>query len=353
MNPKKYEYIDSLRGIAILLVILVHTGYNLDNTMYFFPLGVTNTVFYCQYGVQLFFIVSAFTLTMSYHSRLGEEHQTRNFFIRRYFRIAPMFYLAMVVNILLREGLHDLSPLRILSSLTFTSTLFGEPYQDGYVPGGWTISVEFIFYMLLPLLCTRIKSLNASLLFVLVTLVISASYQPFITRIGMGDELRISFFSIFYQLPVFGLGILAYWIINDKNRTIKAPTALVAAATAAIFCYVTFPVYFGLCIMFFFLLLTLYLKPYKLFTNKAMARVGLYSYSMYVVHFVVIYLMNKTRFCDLITVTNLKISVVNFIFLYVAVAGASFLVSALTYKFIEVPGQNLGRRLIKKLNQKQ
>lgn len=349
MEPKKFEYIDSLRGIAILLVILVHTGFNLENTMFYFPLGVRNTIFYCQYGVQLFFIVSAYTLTLSYYSRIGEKNQTRNFFIRRYFRIAPMFYLAMLVNLFLREGFDDISLIRLFSSLTFTSTLFGEPNHDGYVPGGWTISVEFIFYALLPFLCLKIKNLNSSLLFVLCSLVIVASYQPFIDRIGMGEQLRISFFSIFYQIPVFALGILAYWLINDKEKRIKASTFLLLAAVAAIFCYVTLPIYLTFAIAFFFLLIALYIKPYKLLTNKILARIGLYSYSMYVIHFVIIYIMNKTRLCDMITVANLEISIINFILLYLVVA-VSFIVAAITYKFIEVPGQNIGRKLIKKYN---
>lgn len=350
MEPKKYEYIDSLRGIAILLVILVHIGYNLDNTMSYFSLGLINTISYCQCGVQLFFLVSAYTLTLSYYSRIKEEHQTRNFFIRRYFRIAPMFYLAILVNIILREGFHNISILKLLSTLTFTNTLLGDPYHDGYVPGGWTISVEFLFYLFLPFLCAKIKNLNSSLLFVLISLIITASYQPFMNRIGLGDVLRFSHFGIFYQIPVFALGILAYWLINDKTKSVKASTFLIFSAVALIFCYGSFPLQFIFSLAFFFILLALYIKPYRLLTNSVLAKLGLYSYSMYIIHFIVIHIMNETRFCDLITVTDLKISIINFIFLYVSVTLLSFIVASATYRFIEVPGQSLGRKLIKVLS---
>lgn len=350
MEVKKYGYIDSLRGIAILLVVLVHTGYNLDNTMHFFPQGVINTIFYCQYGVQLFFMVSAYTLTISYHSRLGEEHQTRNFFLRRYFRIAPLFYLGIVLNLLLKEDISSFSWIKLLSSLTFTSTLFGEPNHDGYVPGGWTISVEFIFYMLLPLICTKIKNINSSLIFVLLTLLVSASYQPLVDRLGIGEEFRISYFSILYQLPIFGLGILAYWFVHQKEKKIEASTALLIAATAAIFCYLSFPLNFAFSIMFFFLLIAVYLHPYKLLVNKALTRIGVVSFSMYVIHFIVIHLMNTTGVATIVTIPNLSLSVLYFIFIYIVVVAITFIISNITYRFVEVPGQNLGRKIIKNLS---
>lgn len=47
-----------------------------------------------QRGVALFFIVSAFTLFLSYDNRKEERHPTRNFFIRRFFRLAPMAFLS-------------------------------------------------------------------------------------------------------------------------------------------------------------------------------------------------------------------------------------------------------------------
>ena len=48
-----------------------------------------------KYGVQLFFIASAFTLFLSRHRR--SEVGNKNFFIRRFFRIAPMYYLGIIL----------------------------------------------------------------------------------------------------------------------------------------------------------------------------------------------------------------------------------------------------------------
>jgi peptidoglycan/LPS O-acetylase OafA/YrhL len=43
-------------------------------------------------GVQLFYMVSAFTLL----SVSRQPFNARSFFIRRFFRIAPAFYIAMI-----------------------------------------------------------------------------------------------------------------------------------------------------------------------------------------------------------------------------------------------------------------
>lgn len=216
MEPKKYEYIDSLRGIAILLVVFVHIGYAMDCTMQYFDQGLLFLVLSGKYGVQLFFIVSAFTLTLSHYNRLDEPHKNRNFFIRRFFRIAPMFYLALIYHALKTinwdlSNIGDLSLLKIIATFTFTITLLPEKIGE-YIPGGWTISVEFLFYLLIPFICNKIKNLNSSVLLVLISTLIVGVYLHF-----MSADVEISYFSIFIQFPIFAMGILAYWILNDKN----------------------------------------------------------------------------------------------------------------------------------------
>jgi peptidoglycan/LPS O-acetylase OafA/YrhL len=86
MDPKKLLYIDTMRGWAILMVIACHQA------LYFGNLSppVRLLASYGQTGVFLFFVVSAFTLCKSTIQRTEESNATRNFFIRRYFRIAPL-----------------------------------------------------------------------------------------------------------------------------------------------------------------------------------------------------------------------------------------------------------------------
>ncbi len=91
-KSSQLDSIDALRGIAVLGVIVIHAA-NVPHV----PNTIWNLALPGQRGVQLFFIVSAFTLFLSRERRPDEAHPDRNFFLRRFFRLTPMFYLATVL----------------------------------------------------------------------------------------------------------------------------------------------------------------------------------------------------------------------------------------------------------------
>ncbi len=356
MEPKKYEYIDSLRGIAILMVILVHTLTMLEYTAQYFSLGLRSIIHSSQHGVQLFFMVSAYTLTMSYYSRLGESRSNLKFFIRRFFRIAPMIYCILIYYIFYTidwdlSRWQEISLTGILTTITFSQTLFSN--ADVYFSGGWTVSVEFLFYCMLPFLCTRIKSLNSSIIFFLITLLIAVVYEIFFKKFDFGFILFYSSYTIFYQLPIFALGILSYWITKDKEKKIDSRTLLFLIATTLFFCYITIPYHVLFGFVFLFLIIMLHQHQYKFLSNKILAKIGIVSYSMYIVHFPVIHLLNHIKFSSIFPANNFYISCFHFIFMFIVVTAIAFLLAYITHKFIEVPGQNLGRKLIKKLDQQK
>jgi peptidoglycan/LPS O-acetylase OafA/YrhL len=89
---------------------------------------------------------------------------------------------------------------------------------------------------------------------------------------------------------------------------------------------------------------------FKALSNKLLAAVGKVSFSMYLVHFGIIYMFNRIGFNHIIDVTSYGTSILNFILMYFIVAICTYAISAMTYKLIEVSGQNLGRHLIKKID---
>ena len=105
----KFKYIDALRGLAIFLVMIVHTsqyGEKSHNEIFnsFFKFGAK--------GVQLFFLASAFILFLSYNYRISKQYKNllRDFYIRRFFRIAPMYYIGIIFFSLQNQnGIFDTS----------------------------------------------------------------------------------------------------------------------------------------------------------------------------------------------------------------------------------------------------
>jgi len=357
MEPKKYQYIDSLRGIAILLVILGHVGNLLGSKINsFFPDFLTRFINNGHLGVQLFFVVSAFTLMLSYQNRKSEERATQKFFIRRYFRIAPMYYLGILYFTFQAflgfdfSNLHweNLSIPNMVSNLLFIHG-FIPSYINNYVPGGWSITVEFTFYFILPFLCTKITSLNRAIVFTLFSLLFSTFIQYILkgTYFDSNNYLDLFFFN---QLPVFALGILAYWIITNKDDVIKTSTLAFLAFTVFIYIYIeNVPYNFVYSLIYFLLILILSKKSYHVLSNKVLAHIGKVSFSMYIVHFVVMSNHNKWLFW--LDINDTKSAYLSFIFTFGILFAVSYIISYFTYKYIEVSGQNLGRKLIKKLDQ--
>jgi peptidoglycan/LPS O-acetylase OafA/YrhL len=155
-------HLDSLRGIAVLGVVMVHAGLNLN-----LPHRLAYITNSGQRGVQLFFIVSAFTLFMSHDNRKDEHRPNLNFFLRRLFRLFPMFYVATAVACIFTP--QYVGPrIDVLLSLLFLHGFTPRTIMHGAL-GGWSVATEAIFYMCLPLLFRIIRSLYAAIWFLFIS----------------------------------------------------------------------------------------------------------------------------------------------------------------------------------------
>jgi peptidoglycan/LPS O-acetylase OafA/YrhL len=166
-------YIDMLRGVSILLVMLLH--YTLSYRLVSSPLqqwisGPTlHAIFYNgNYGVLMFFVISGFLITSNiiarYQSLSGID--VVHFYKLRLFRLYPLVVLALIIITAL--GLAGLSKfsnishkfplgdsffiIADLSVLTFWHNVLME--MDGYFNYAmniyWSLSVEEVFYLLYP-----------------------------------------------------------------------------------------------------------------------------------------------------------------------------------------------------------
>jgi peptidoglycan/LPS O-acetylase OafA/YrhL len=227
-NSQHFDYVDVLRGIAVLGVIAVHTCQY--GSFQIVQKSVNNLIGNGARGVQLFYLVSAFTLFLSMKNRKENEYQPiRNFYFRRFFRIAPMYYLGIIYYLWqdgfgprywLGEATH-ISIGNIISNILFLHG-FNPYWITSLVPGGWSVAVEMMFYLIFPFLLSRLKNVNQAIKIFIGSLIIRLVLQYLLSKIDptksdylWGDYLFLYFPS---QFPVFILGIIMYFVVIEKQK---------------------------------------------------------------------------------------------------------------------------------------
>ncbi len=317
---KHFDYIDALRGIAILMVVMAHAG-----QIVFKPGIEASITSFGTHGVQLFFMVSSFTLFMSYHQRqkIDKENTDKFFFIRRIFRIAPAFYLATLFYLVI-------SPIRdhfllghfagigwvnVLLFSLFLGVLY-PPALDCLPFGGWTVEIEAFFYVFIPFLYRKVTTLNKSIIFFVAT-VLAYNIAAHFT-----DSPYLLFLS---QLPYFIVGIIFFHIKKDGDAK-TAKTVEAAQAVEATQKIETRPNYVG----------------------KALQFIGKISYSLYLWHFIVILFMwyvykASNHFAGM----NATLA---FFVAFICTLAIGIPISYLSFKYVETKGINYGKNLIKKMS---
>lgn len=361
---KKLDYIDSLRAIAIIGVILVHTfGY----VSFEHPGNIAKMISCGHTGVQLFFVASAFTLFLSFSNRSNnEKFPLRNFFIRRFFRIAPMYYIG-ITYYLIQDGLGPrywlgdvthVSNLNIVSNFTFLSG-FNPYWINSIMPGGWSIAVEMLFYVVLPLIFYKVKNINHALYFLIFSIALNFGLHVMLSRFPLIGFNRLweEYLALYFpsQLPVFAFGIIMFFIIIKNQALQDVSGTPLLLLTVIIFLYlstdlkVILPVYLLFGAGFMLLGVALSKHPVKILVNPFVNYIGKISFSLYIVHFAVLYWLSKFELFQ----HQANDSINFFMFLFIVVMCVSVLVSTLFYKVVEVPFQNLAKSIIRKWENNQ
>lgn len=360
---KRYDYIDALRGFAILGVILVHTNMLVTPTNSYLYTIMTQGA----RGVQLFYILSALSLFLSMNSRKNHDNRPiLSFYIRRFFRIAPAFYCAIIIYTCY-SGMsarywapNGIEWWYLPLTAVFLNGWFPETITS-VVPGGWSIAIEMTFYMIMPYLFIKLNNIKSTLWALFLSLILSKLAAYVATNVIFVDSLLppellfdFKFLWFFSQFPFFILGILLYHIIVKYPHCDKKIVLTIILALSFLFAVFLnaqtspplLPWYVLSGVAFLMFSLLLHYSPQKLFVNKFTMFIGKLSFSIYLVHTMVISILNMVFVDTFLFVWNANVSFVLAFFLILLV---SVCISYFTHKIIEIPGMNLGKYIVKKL----
>jgi peptidoglycan/LPS O-acetylase OafA/YrhL len=178
--------LDGLRGIAIAMAVLYHTG-----------LGILPSGFV---GIEIFFVLSGFLITSQLtQDILGEHFSVKNFYLRRFRRLLPA-YIVVAISVLIAAyfillpedfiyhvkltGLGFLSVGNIYLSNT-TDGYFAKEIDEIPFVHTWSLSVEEQFYLLWPLLLLfvlRRLSYKAAVGFFIALLLVALAYSEWLVN---------------------------------------------------------------------------------------------------------------------------------------------------------------------------
>ena len=342
MNIKKYQnYLTFSRGIAILAVI---SGHFLQSQQ----IEISNNNFIIfTFGVPLFFIISAISLTISFEER---KESKLKFYIRRFFRIAPMYYFAIV---LYNYNNYNLEMFSLLSNIFFIHGFYPLG-NNNVVPGGWSIATEMTFYVIFPFILPFIKRTHYIYLIISIfiyfifyyilekSIIISKNFEFSLILSNTIGPLIIFYLSLFFLLKkifnnkkklfIMVSFFLIYFLSNDNLISLK----IINFQMTRLFLLTA-----GL---FIFLIM---IKDLKFSNSKNFIfYLGKYSYSMYIFHSLIFSTVINPENIALIKniIVNSQISLIT---IFIIALLLTFLIAWISTNTLEKYGINLGKKIIK------
>ena len=175
--PGYIPQFDGLRGLAILSVLIGHSGF-LE------ALPHAGMLEYTRFGVDLFFVLSGFLITGILTDSKGSQHYFRNFYARRALRIWPLYYLvlfvAFVVAPLFAPSMRP-TAVSVWPAFVFYVQNIVFAHRSTYPFGlgaTWSLAVEEQFYLTWPVLVFLLKKRTLAIVSVLLA-VMSLSLRLF------------------------------------------------------------------------------------------------------------------------------------------------------------------------------
>ena len=142
---------DGLRAIAALLVVVVHTSFHTGDA---YDPGIGPFFARAEMGVAVFFVISGFLLYRPFavaHLDAAAVPNAGTFLVRRFLRIYPAYWLALVVGVLVVDEKIYVNGWAGLIRCALLVQGFQPLWSLQGLTQSWTLTVEVAFYLSLPL----------------------------------------------------------------------------------------------------------------------------------------------------------------------------------------------------------
>ena len=334
MNNKKYFYsLDLFRGFCGYGVAFCH--------LQAFVFKNSQMEYLSLLFVEFFFILSGFVLYPQLIKILENKDNLFIFYKRRWIRTLPLYVIILlVVSALTSELLSN----DFFKYLFFVQKIIPNFISNDYYPVAWSLSIEELFYLFFPLLIVLFNKKN----------IIKNTIIIFFVIVILKYFLTSNFDSNFYRtgtLLRFDAILLGFLIRHFYSNLIKLKYLLLIIFSAIFILYFQGQNYIishqeqnlikyilvltlqllSVLLMLLFTLLEPIMTKHNFIKNFSLL-LSRQTYSIYLIHIIFIYLLDKIQF-SLIT-TNI---------IYFP---SLFVVSLLIFNYIEKPLLNLRPKMI-------
>ena len=304
--------LDGLRAISILIVLLSHTGYG--------------TIVPGGLGVTIFFFLSGYlitTLLVEESERTGQINIGK-FYLRRALRLFPPLVVTLVAAYsLVMLGLlaGGISWAGVIAQLLYFANYYGLFFDPGNTTAAgtgilWSLAVEEHFYMIYPAVMAGLLALGLSRQRIVVVLAMTClavlAWRMYLAGFA-GFQPERTYYSSDTRVDSIVFGCLLALAANPRDEKPGAsnpflqPMSAVLLAAAAIVMMVTIvwrDGYFretfryslqGLALMpiFYFAIRYAAHFPFTLLNHPWVKKIGVYSYAIYLIHYVVVNVIEK------------------------------------------------------------
>lgn len=354
---EKVRSIHYMRGIAALLVVAFHLRSNLNGVYAQKDLG--SLLFSSgSAGVDLFFIISGFIIALSTSSL--KNSNPVDFIVKRFFRIYPMLIISLIALFLIMPDQSLMEYIR--SAIPLHLNYHDEAPFFGFnsLMTAWTLTFELYFYLLFVVsmsLSHRNRTFICSLLIVMLFVSTQMYYNGGIDFSGKSSAeisnvsnsvLIIAKLSSSPMMLEFIFGMTLYEYRCYLAKVFGSRQVLIMCITTYLILFMSGyryffgPLNFGLWGIILAVGTVCYEQKNEIKHNSTLSFFGDISYSIYLVHIVVIEFF-RTYWPDF-PIYNQGPGLARFIMLMSISIGISYL----SFKFIEMPCVKLGKILIRK-----
>jgi peptidoglycan/LPS O-acetylase OafA/YrhL len=372
--PKKHIHlpgIESLRGIAAIILIIFHvrTIPQIDSGI-FLPVLI---YFNGPTIVPLFFTISGFSVMLGYEHLFDQPAMLIKFFSRRFFRIAPLFYVMIIIWLIIYFIFSkSTSTLWVVLINVLLAFGFFPEHHAGIVPAGWTIGVEWIFYIFFPglLLCMR-RSFTAIALCLLAfwfAIIWPTLFPDILSRlpdyIVQTQFYRYQSFLTNFVFFVWGMwGVSIYRTININLPHNRLTSVAFLASACVIFSIISFitgpknPLFslgirsLWMVVVYLLLIVGAAVQCGSVLNTKVFRFAGQISYGLYLLNPLVIMSFDKLGLLNKVYQLFSVSKELAFMICCVISLLAVGMVSWITYRLVEIPGIQLGEWLVNKFSQ--